>query len=182
MTRPRLTLLGAEHPGPEGAGVTHQHRPLGAAGCPGRGRQELSLQLGGGPPQGGNSRHRELGCIEVAPGLFTPPGPALPLNLHREAQQSPGSSGPCLLAPSANLAGSQGGVLSRGRHPSNTPDARTKSHLHLRGGSFTCSHTILTSLGTTQKSNTCVSAFQRNYLEATSGEHASSSTHRTFQT
>lgn len=64
MTRPRLTLLGAEHPGPEGAGVTHQHHPLGAAGCPGRGRQELSLQLGGGPPQGGNSRHRELGCIE----------------------------------------------------------------------------------------------------------------------
>lgn len=86
VTRPCLTLLGAQHPGPEGAGVTRQHRPLGAAGCPGRGRQELSLQLGGGPPQGGKSRRRELGCIEVAPGLFTPSGPALPL------QPPPGGS------------------------------------------------------------------------------------------
>ena len=112
MTRPRLTLLGAEHPGPEGAGLTHQRRLLGAEGCLGPGRWELSLQLDGVPPQGGRSRRRELGCIEVAPGLFTPSGPALPLQPRREAQQSPRSSGPCLLAPLANLAGSWGGVLS----------------------------------------------------------------------
>ena len=178
VKRPRLTLLGAEHPGPEGAGLTHQRRLLGAEGCLGPGRWELSLQLDGVPPQGGRSRRRELGCIEVAPGLFTPSGPALPI------QPLPGGSAVSWKQRplSAHTPCQPGWLLGRGPLLQIHQTPRTKSPSASHVGSFKCSHTIPASLGTARKSNTCVSSFQRNYLEATSGEHASSSTHRTFQT
>lgn len=128
-------------------------------------------------PQGGRSRRRELGCIEVAPGLFTPSGPALPL------QPPPGGSAVSWkqLPLSARTPCQPGWFLGRGPLLQIHQTPRTKSPSASHVGSFKCSHTIPTSLGTARKSNTCVSSFQRNYLEATSGEHASSSTHRTFQ-
>ena len=176
VTRPPLTLLGAKHPGPRERGPHPSTVFWGLRAAWGR-EAGAESPAGWSAPQGGRSRRRELGCIEVAPGLFTLSGPALPL------QPPPGGSAVSWKQRplSARTPCQPGWFLGRGLLLQIHQTPRTKSPSASHVGSFKCSHTIPTSLGTARKSNTCVSSFQRNYLEATSGEHASSSTHCTFQ-